>query len=70
MKQEKKATNAARKKAAIIKDFTARFKKGEAIDRIYAKLEEKYFIAKGTIYRIVIEKRLSELEAQNNNGAP
>jgi hypothetical protein len=57
MKQSRKQQLKAKKHAAIYTDFEKMFCKNTPLERIFTTLENKYFLDKGTIYRIVLSKK-------------
>lgn len=57
MKHSVKQRLKERKHNDIFADYLKMFKRNMHIDVIYQKLEKKYYLDQGTIYRVVLEKK-------------
>jgi hypothetical protein len=57
MKRSIKREHKERRNRRIFEDYSKLFTKGFRVDVIYQKLEDKYFLDQGTIYRIILEKK-------------
>jgi hypothetical protein len=58
MKQHRKKELLQKKYAAISKNFEKLLRDGKHPSEIYSKLEDKFFLDRGTICRIVFNKRI------------
>ncbi|HVS92452.1 MAG TPA: hypothetical protein VHE59_10485 [Mucilaginibacter sp.] len=68
MKRDIKSENIERKHNDIFKDFNKMFVQGFRIDVIYEKLEKKYYYDKGTIYRVILDKKFALPDSKKTKG--